>query len=399
MHVFHALLAIGAISARTAIGPSSRRQVLARAFAIVAAPAVTALPLARALAADEPSGGGQLSDAVVSKLRDAYDALDRGAPERAEPLLSECIDAWRAARQPNAELASLFRLRASARLQLADQAAAVADLNTALELATTSGEAGERLQILQLRAAAFEATGAWRLAEADLGALLAEEAGEIGGKNPFLRTRRARARQQLADWRGAASDLADAEEQLEVIGDRIRALLASCALALAQYGAGDSDESLRTIARVFASYTKPGSNNPDDLPLLEDLSRREAELHLVLAAHYGGGPTALADGRDADAAAAEWGVGCLRLGVYDEQLRLRRTEEDRRRISPSALELVTRSLARLSGLAPDSPYVTQIPGEGYWCARRPRVARSSVFPRFILLAGAAIRGPARPHAR
>lgn len=62
----------------------------------------------------------------------------------------------------------------------------------------------------------------------------------------------------------------------------------------------------------------------------------------------------------------EWGVGCLRLAVYDEQLEIRKNDENRRRLSPSPVELATRSLARLTGLTPDSPYVTQLPGEGFW---------------------------------
>jgi tetratricopeptide (TPR) repeat protein len=338
--------------------PCTRRQILARSLLAVSAPTAAVRPAFAALEPDD-------MDAAIGKLRRAYDALDRQQPDRAEPLLTECVDTWTRAAMPNAELASLYRLRGSARLQLSRPRDATADLDVAYDLVKGINEE-EALQVLQLRANALEQQSDWARAERDLSVLIGSEAQlSIGGPNPYLRVRRAAAAQQLGRWKAAAADLAEAETQLTVIGDRIRAVLAASNLALALYGAGEVPAALQCIERVFAGYTKPSSNNPDDLPLLEELSRREAELHLALASHYGGSPQppqpqALAR------ADAEWRVGCLRLSVYEDSLSARRLEEARRRISPSPLELAQRSLARLSGLAPDSPYVTMLPGEGYW---------------------------------
>ena len=54
--------------------------------------------------------------------------------------------------------------------------------------------------------------------------------------------------------------------------------------ALALYGAGDVPEAMSRMEFVFRSKGVPASNNPDDIPLLQELSRRDAELHLAYAA-------------------------------------------------------------------------------------------------------------------
>lgn len=352
---------VSPLRALRAPSPLTRREAVMRSFASTA---LLVSPLA-AMAGDDDAMA--LVDEEIATLRRAYDALDRAQPEVAEPLLRECIDAWIRARMPSAEVASLHRLRGSARLQLENLPGALSDLDVAFVLASKGGAADEQLQVLQVRALVLEAQADWARADADLSALVGREQEGFGlsGPNPFLRMRRARARQALGNYRGASADLTDAEQQLLAIGDRIRAVLAACELALAQFGADDGARALDTMERVFRVYQQPGSNNPDDLPLLEEISRREAELHLALASYLAGAP-APPDAAALARADAEWGVGCLRLSVYDESLEARKNEESRRRLSPSPSELVGRSLARLTGLAPDSPYVTQLPGEGFW---------------------------------
>ncbi|KAJ1640452.1 hypothetical protein T492DRAFT_928075 [Pavlovales sp. CCMP2436] len=368
-----ALLASCALLCAHALSPAptpfTRRSAVLRSIATVAAaPSALALALPCAAMAEEMGGGADEDrmEAAVVTLREAYAALDQADPERAESLFSNCIDEWKSMGLPGAETASLLRLRASARMQLTKPAGALADLDAAYALASKAGVADEVLQILQLRALTLEGLSQWKRAEADLSELLRSELDlSVGGPNPFLRLRRAQTRQHLGNWAGAATDLADAEVLLKEVGDQIRSVLATASLALAHYGAGDTKAFLACTKKLFEVYTKPGSNNPDDLPLLEELSRREAELHLALASHIGGArepPSAEALAR----AGEEWSVGCLRLRVYADSLAERRTEEDRRRIAPSPIERASRELARLTGLAPDSPYVTMLPGEGYW---------------------------------
>lgn len=355
---------------------ASRVASLPRRSALAFVAAVAGSPW-RALAEEEVEEDEQSSvpREAIATLNRAYEAIDRAEPERAEPLLTTCLRAWTDANAPRVEVASLHRLRGSARLQLGRDKEAIADLDKAIALATQDERLDEALQSVQLRALAREQRREWRAARDDLRTLIDnEEVMSASGPNPFLRLRRAKASSALEDYAAAADDLADAEAQLTLIGDRIRAVLARAERALVLYGAGREAESLKTIERVFAEYTKPSSNNPDDLPLLEELSRREAELHLALAAHLGGGAAdgATSAGADPRRAADEWAVGCLRLRVYDEQLRARQLDEDRRRLSPTQLERAKWSLAGLTGLAPDSPFVTGLPGEGYWWYRDAR---------------------------
>lgn len=262
-----AILALCAVAAAAlSPAPLTRRQVVARSLLVtvgapaLAAPAPIRQPDADADGAGAGNGGGDgsasgapaaVGEEAIERLRLAYDALDRAQPERAEPLLTECIDAWTKQRMPDVEVASLHRLRGSARLQLARGADALADLDVAHELASRAGASDELLQVLQVRALVLESRADWARAETDLTALLArEDELSVAGPNPFLKTRRAHARQALGEWRGAAADLADAEQELNVVGDRIRAVLAACGLALALFGAAEPSAAVAAIVRA-----------------------------------------------------------------------------------------------------------------------------------------------------
>ena len=58
-----------------------------------------------------------------------------------------------------------------------------------------------------------------------------------------------------------------------------------------------------------------GSHSPPplaDIGLLQEVARRDAELHLAYAAHL------LASGESAASAAEQWSSGCIRLEAYVE---------------------------------------------------------------------------------
>ena len=53
--------------------------------------------------------------------------------------------------------------------------------------------------------------------------------------------------------------------------------------SLALYGAGDDAGGVERMRFTFKNKGMPASNNPDDIPLLQELSRKDAELHLAYA--------------------------------------------------------------------------------------------------------------------
>ncbi|KAH8093585.1 hypothetical protein JL720_4726 [Aureococcus anophagefferens] len=68
--------------------------------------------------------------------------------------------------------------------------------------------------------------------------------------------------------------------------------------------------------------SKPVSNNPDDVPLLQELSRKDAELHLALSARL------YAKDDDRRGRTALWQTGCLRLKTYVDDARTRVVADD-----------------------------------------------------------------------
>lgn len=63
------------------------------------------------------------------------------------------------------------------------------------------------------------------------------------------------------------------------------------------------------MVQVFKEKGSPMSNNPDDIPLLQELSRTDAELHLAYAADL------FSQGQKTRAA-QQWESGCIRLEAY-----------------------------------------------------------------------------------
>ena len=134
---------------------------------------------------------------------------------------------------------------------------------------------------------------------------------------------------------------------------------------------------------VFKNKGVPASNNPDDIGLLQELARKDAELHLAYAAElYATGGTAAATAEE------QWTSGCIRLEAYVEDAQARRAEEKALREAEAAaddsgrlattlrassvadplgsLTPNTDAVAQLNGLDPKSPYVTQRPQQGYF---------------------------------
>ena len=133
---------------------------------------------------------------------------------------------------------------------------------------------------------------------------------------------------------------------------------------------------------TFTSYgaKSPSTNNPDDIGTLQDLARREAELHLAYASHlYGtssGGTTE---------AQKQWETGCIRLESFvtdaiqrqEDETRLRAQEAMQSEASGKELAGTLKAasvassvsstpfIARLNGMDPESPFVTQRPQSAY----------------------------------
>ena len=122
---------------------------------------------------------------------------------------------------------------------------------------------------------------------------------------------------------------------------------------MALLGAGDEAGSAET-RRIFAQKSNPRTNNPDDIPLLQELSRKDAELHLALGAKL----AAKGAGQDASAL---WETGCVRLRTYVDDATARVIADDAKTDNLAKdPAMAARALAAASvGLDPKNPYVTQ----------------------------------------
>lgn len=300
---------------------------------------------------------------------------------KAEMALTQSLADFKG--QPPDEVAGLFKTRADVRATLGeDLTAALRDYDEAVRLLVEDAELSDRSKADQAelprsylaRAALEHRLARWQAEEADLTRAEAglEKLSRLEQTNPFLYQNRAQARMRLGQWAAAATDALEAEQQFKDTGDKIRKTLAAADAALAMYGAGDVDDSVAKMKQVFREKGLPSTNNPDDLPLLQELSRADAELHLAFAASLH------ADGKT-DKAKEQWESGCIRLQAYvtDGLERLEeqaRKEEDqvRRKINqetgagPSLDDLVIRFNAASVGLDPDSPYVTQRTGQEFY---------------------------------
>jgi len=132
---------------------------------------------------------------------------------------------------------------------------------------------------------------------------------------------------------------------------------------------------------VFKNKGVPASNNPDDIGLLQELARKDAELHLAFAAELYDDPATRGKAEE------QWTSGCIRLEAYVQDAQVRKEEESALRAAEAAnldagrtatlkassvadplgsLTPNTDVTAQLNGLDPKSPYVTQRPQQGYF---------------------------------
>ena len=358
--------------------PPSVAAAAASAMIFIAQPNV-----APALATVQPP-----STEALTTLRKGYQAAADGLLPSADSLLTTTIETWKKTDQPPEETAALFSSRGSVRQQQGRLADAVSDLDDAVSLLLSPGaKAGPpdvQRAFLQ-RARLNAALERWTAAEADFTQAITrlDELDAIESTNPFLYNERASVRSRLGRYGGAADDALTAAVEFKAIGDKLRSLLASSDAALALYGAGDVDEAVARMKATFTSYgTKsPATNNPDDIGNLQALARREAELHLAYAAHlYGTDP-----GANAEAAKKQWETGCIRLESFVTDAMQRQEEEaqlrdaEARQSEASGREMGgtlkassvagslfnTDAIARLNGMDPESPFVTQRPQSAY----------------------------------
>ena len=166
-----------------------------------------------------------------------------------------------------------------------------------------AADGAEKPRALLMRARMEEGQGTYDAAVRDGIAALAldDELPPLEQRNPFTSELVGRAAARDADFATAAEYFGEAEKAHDRVGDAIRARNAAADRALALYGV-DKDAAAKETRRVFAAKSRPVSNNPDDIPLLQELSRKDAELHLALAAR-------LAAAEDASDATALWGAG------------------------------------------------------------------------------------------
>ena len=272
-----------------------------------------------------PALAAEPSPAALQIVQSALESSSQQKPD-AVGKLDKAITTWKSEKLPDDELAGLYRLRADARNRFGDSDKAEADLSEVVRLLRGPGAAAadpaELPRALLFRARLEFTRGAWSAAREDASAALAldDSLENLEQKNPFTYELLGRAALRDGDFAAAAASFGDAEKAHDRVGDAIRARNAGADRALALLGAGDAAGSTES-RRIFAQKSNPRTNNPDDIPLLQELSRKDAELHLALGAKL----AAKGDGKDANAL---WETGCVRLRTYVDDATARIVADD-----------------------------------------------------------------------
>lgn len=266
------------------------------------APPALAATTAPSAATTAPSAEAQIA------LRKAFSAAQAGLGS-ADSLLSASISEWESTRQPAEEIAALYKTRGGVRFEQRQLDGALSDFTKSLELRKRStANVAEIQRTYQLRARVNDALGNRKQLLDDLSAAigLLDELDVIESTNPYLYSQRAKARMALGDFTGAADDAEVAEVQFKDTGDKIRRVLATADGALARYGSGDVADGVEKMRTVFKMKRTLASTNPDDIALLQELSKKDAELHVAYSAYlYSVGKL--------PEAATQWESGCVRL--------------------------------------------------------------------------------------
>jgi len=133
---------------------------------------------------------------------------------------------------------------------------------------------------------------------------------------------------------------------------------------------------------IFKTKRTLATTNPDDIALLQELSKRDAELHIAYAAHLYAAQSRLVE------ANRQWESGCVRLETYvvdgQQRYEAERSLLEREAAQADAtgraadvlraesggrktpFEELDEFRARLNGLDPRSPAVTQRPAQSYF---------------------------------
>ena len=356
--LFGLLACANALSSQNACRTRPKGIHVARSWQAAAQRVAPALLAGILSATAVPALAAEPSPAALQIVQSALESSSQQKPD-AVAKLDKAINTWKGEKLPDDELAGLYRLRADARNRLGAPDKAEADLTEVVRLLRGPGAAAadpaELPRALLFRARLEFARGAWASAREDASAALAldDQLENLEQKNPFTYELLGRAALRDGDFAAAAASFGDAEKAHDRVGDAIRARNAGADRALALLGAGDEAGSAET-RRVFAQKSNPRTNNPDDIPLLQDLSRKDAELHLALAAKLA------SKGKAVDASAL-WETGCIRLKTYVDDATARIVADDAKTDNlakdPAA---AARGLAAFSvGLDPKNPYVTQ----------------------------------------
>jgi len=325
------------------------------------------------------------ADALLT-LRKGYQAASDGLLPSADSLLSKSIEEWKKTAQPPDEVSALLKVRGTVRQQQGREVDALADLDEAITLLASPSAKPDPAELQRTylqRARLNSVLQRWVDADADYSSAIArlDQLDAIESTNPYLYFERSGVRSRLGRFAEAADDALAAQVEFKDIGDKLRSLLASSDAALAMYGAGDIDEALKRMQAVFTSYgsRSPATNNPDDIGTLQALARREAEMHLAYGAHLYGSEGRSVEGQK------QWETGCIRLEAFVTDALQRQASEtalrdiEAKQAEASGKEVAgtlrassvagsvfnTPAIARLNGMDPESPFVTQRPGSGY----------------------------------
>ena len=306
-----------------------------RSFACIAAAAVLAMTPVPPPSMISSAHAAAPSAEAQAGLRRAFTAAQAGLGS-ADALFGLSITEWEKTAQPTEEIAALYKARGGLRSEQEQLPGALADLSKALELMRQSigqADVAELQRTYQLRARVNGALGKRPEQIADLSAAidLLDKMDAIEATNPYVYAERCKARMIVGDFAGAASDAEIAEVLFKQTGDKIRRTLAVADGALASYGAGDVEVGVEKMRFVFRTKRSLATSNPDDIALLQELSRRDAELHIAYAAHLYSSQARLID------ASRQWESGCVRLETYVVDGTSRFEEEQRLRQSEAAL--------------------------------------------------------------
>jgi len=290
------------------------------------------------------------------KLAQVRGLLQNQKYAAADAILTRSLALWQKSDQPPGEIATILKDRANARQ--ASPQRALEDLDAALKLYAQMSADDQPLDevvgAMFLRGQVQQRLSHLVAAEMDFSAAL-----DLDDTNPFLWSARGDNRGLQGKWSGAAEDYLAAEKSFKLIGDKIRRTLSAADASIALYGSGDKTAAFLKMAQVGKqARSDVASNDPENIPRLQELARKEAELHLVRAGVSWG------EGKKTEAA-EDWARGCIRLEGYTldavnrNTLRADKQDDEARRAmtGPNSKDKAEDALAGLLGMTPDSNYV------------------------------------------